>query len=78
MDERDGELSDERNPFFLNHWAFDAVAAERVGSVEHEELDFIVTGSFHAAGHGGDVGVGAGADVLHVVDEDVDAFEHFG
>lgn len=52
-------------------------AAEGVGSVEDEEGNFGFSGGLHAEAERADVGVEPGANVLDIVDEDVEVFEMF-
>jgi len=52
--------------------AFDADPANRVDSIEHEELDLGLRGGFEAEPEGRDIGVEAAADVLDVKDQGVE------
>lgn len=55
--------------------AGDLGAAEGVGSVKDEEWDFCFGSGLHAEAEGTDVSVESGADVLDIVDQDVEIFE---
>ena len=54
----------------------DRHAPDGVGPVQDEEGDSRLPGRFHGQGHGVHIGVVAGAHVLDVEEEDVQAFQH--
>ncbi len=63
----------------VEHRPFDAHAADRVRTVEHDELlPCACAAAVEAFAHRGDVGVEAAADVLDVEDQRVEAVELFG
>ena len=76
VDVGDRVLADEGVEARLDEGAFDLPAAERVRAVEDHHLDAELGAGAHHQAEGADEGVGAGADVLDVVDDDVEAAEH--
>src|SRR5207244_6467671 len=54
----------------------DVDAIDGVRAIEDDHRDASITGCFYQIGHGGGIGVEAGADVGKVDDELVDAGEH--
>jgi hypothetical protein len=73
---RNREHADERRERGVEHVPLDDVAADRVGPVEHEKGDSVLSRGAHRRRHRRHVRVVARADVLHVEEENVDAFEH--
>ena len=76
MDGRDRIDSDKRGEGPIEHRPIYAFPTQGVGPIQdHEQL--IVFGSgLHCQRHGGDVRVGAGADILKVENQGVDPGEH--
>ena len=52
--------------------------AQRVGPVQDHHFDVLLGAGAHHQAQGGDEGVGAGADVLDVIDHHIDPFQHVG
>ena len=73
---RDLKCSDERDPARLDQRAFHAQAAERIRSIQDDELNPIFRRCFHAFSHGADVGVTAAANILQIEDKRIDSAQH--
>lgn len=76
MAKRDVDVADEGAPFGIEHGAFDGEAVDGVGAIEDDEGDMVLCGLFHGVEERGAIRVAAAADVLDVVDEEIESFEH--
>ena len=78
MARRDGVHADERREGRVQQGAFHDVAADRIRPVENDERDALARRGLHRQRHGRHVRPGASADLLKVVDQDVDVLQHLG
>ena len=75
-----------RNGIFTHHWkisffhqiAFHFVATHGIRAVEHHKFFAIFGTGFHTHAHCGIEGVGAATNVLNVVNQHINVFEHCG
>ena len=68
--------SDERRVIRFQYRTLHFRAAQRVGTVEDDELNIVFRRRFHRVRHCVNVRVKAGAHVLNVKQQDVDVFQH--
>ena len=76
MDGRDRIDADERRECPVEHRPIDPLPAERIGAVQDHEQLVVLGSGLHRQCHRGDVGVGAGSDVLQIKDQGVNAGQH--
>ena len=60
----------------LHETAFDLVAAQRVRPVQNHHLDAVLGAGAHNETEGADESIGTAADVLDVIDNDVQPLKH--
>ena len=70
-----GKAADERAQRRIDDRAFDGQAADRIGSIEDDDRNAGLACGLHDVREGVDEGVEAGADVLEVIDDRVEAGE---
>ena len=78
MTRRDRVHPDERLELRIEQRALDDLSADRIGPIEDDEGNLLLRRGLHRQDHRRDVGPGAAADFLEVVDEDVDVLQHLG
>ena len=76
MTHRDGEETDERFEAGAERLALDVDAVDRVGTIADDDRNAVPAARLQAVRHRVDVGVDAGADVLQVDDQDIEAAQH--
>jgi hypothetical protein len=76
--QRDGELADKRRERRIQPAAFDLVAANRIRPIADDHVDAVPGRCAHAVGHGVDVGVDPGADILQIHHQHVEIAQHVG
>ena len=77
MTHRDGIKSHKSSKFRLQQIALHQLSADRIGPVQHHEGLALLRSRLHRQGHGVDVGVEARPDILNVIHQHIDVFEHF-
>src|ERR1043166_1570374 len=76
VDVRNWKLSDKRDPTWFDGRPFDAHAAERIWTVEHDKIHIVFGSRLHAFSYPADVSVRSTTDILNVEDKHVDAAHH--
>lgn len=64
--------------FSLVDGSVDGETADGIDAIEDEEGEIVFRGGFHGEAHGRDIGVEAGADILNIEDERIEAGELIG
>jgi hypothetical protein len=62
----------------IEHPSAHVISASGIGAIQHPDLDIVFGGGFEHEPERGNVGVETRAHILHIENEQVDAFEHGG
>src|SRR5579885_2261913 len=71
-------VADKRFPALIQNWPFHGDTANRIGAIEHDYLELVLSSGLQDIAQGGDIGVKATANVLNVVNESVNPRQLLG